>query len=48
MEEREKVDATDVEPGDATPSEDADVPQPPEPDPEHVVEEKGEESADGS
>src|SRR5918999_425822 len=28
--------------------EDDRVPQPPEPDPEHVVEEKGEESADGS
>lgn len=43
MEEREKTDATDVEPADATPSDDADVPAPPEPDPDHVVEEKGEE-----
>ena len=42
MEEREKVDATDVEPDDATPSDDVDVPEPPEPDPDHVVEEKGE------
>ena len=43
MEEREKTDATDVEPGDATPNDGADVPEPSEPDPEHVVEEKGEE-----
>ena len=44
MEEREKTDPTDIEPDDATPSDDADVPEPPEPDPEHVVEEKGKES----
>ena len=42
MEEREKTDATDIEPGDAKPSDEVDVPEPPEPDPEHVVEEKGE------
>ena len=42
MEEREKTDPTDVEPGDATPSDDVDVPEPQDPDPDHVVEEKGE------
>ncbi len=42
MEEREKTDATDVEPDDATPSDDVEVPEPSEPDPDHVVEEKGE------
>jgi hypothetical protein len=44
MEEREKPDATDVEPRDATPSGDVEDPAPPEPDPGHVVEEKQEES----
>ena len=44
MHEREKTDGTDVEPGDATPSEDGGAPEPAEPDPGHVVEEKGEES----
>ena len=43
MKEREKTDPTHVEPDDATPSEDPDVPQPPDPQPGHVVEEKGEE-----
>ncbi len=43
MEERAKVDGTDVEPEDATPTEDADIPEPQDPEPEHVVEEKGEE-----
>ena len=44
MEEREKFDATDVEPDDATPDDDVEIPEPLEPDPEHVVEEKGDES----
>jgi hypothetical protein len=44
MEERDKTDPTDVEPDDATPSDDVDFPDPPEPRPGHVVEEKDEES----
>ena len=44
MKEREKGDSTEIEPDDATPSEDLEVPEPSEPDPGHVVEEKGEES----
>jgi hypothetical protein len=43
MEEREQFDATDVEPDDATPDDDVEIPEPPEPDPEHVVEEKSDE-----
>ncbi len=43
MHEREKTDATDIEPDDATPAEDAETPELPEADPEHVVEKAGEE-----
>jgi hypothetical protein len=32
--------ATDIDPEDATPEEGVERPEPPEPDPEHVVEEK--------
>lgn len=32
--------ARDIEPGDATPEEGTERPEPPEPDPDHVVEEK--------
>jgi hypothetical protein len=34
---------TEITPDDATPNEDVDLPEPPEPDPEHVVEESGRE-----
>jgi hypothetical protein len=44
MEDPKKTDATDIEPGDATPSDDVNAPEPAEPDPGHVVEEKGEQS----
>ncbi len=43
MEEREKTDATDIEPDDAKPADDVETPELPDPDPEHVVEEAGEE-----
>ena len=41
MEEREQP---DIEPDDATPSDDVEVHEPAEPDPNHVVEETGDES----
>ena len=44
MEEREKTDPTDVDPSDATPADEVDIPEPPDADPDHVVEEKGEQS----
>ena len=44
MEEREKIDATDIEPDDAKPAEDVEAPKPPEADPDHVVVEAGEDS----
>ena len=44
MEEREKTDATDVEPEDATPDDEVEPPEPADTEAEHAVEEKGKES----
>jgi hypothetical protein len=38
--ERRPSPATDIDPDDATPGEGVERPEPPEPDPDHVVEEK--------